>query len=370
MIRRIAVKRLTPSDLTFFEWQFRNNPAGNQKSINLNADVFANQLYPGLANSVLRTSGRLPITLKLYGPGGLGLLSLQRKIIKGNAYKNWRLNGEFVHNPEEAPDRFNRLEAGDFVVLEFHGEPHPETIQSFFIAKNARGDRKLHEYLAVGLGERSMLRLSPSQLQSIVHNAAPPSEHPIRLLLLEETIDNAAMGDAEATGQLQREAVLRQISREDLRQAKARAEDIGLLGELHVNGYLEELFSKGCLKSVQWTAVDYAVAPYDFEVVEEDVVRIEVKTTTGPFDRRIHISAAELATMAANDPPCELYRVYEANADEAKLKIARSTNSQARKILDSVQGLPEGVRMDSVSVDPKLFDFSDTIAIGPALEDS
>ena len=40
MLKKLAVKRLTASDLTFFVWHFRNQPAGNQKAINLNADVF------------------------------------------------------------------------------------------------------------------------------------------------------------------------------------------------------------------------------------------------------------------------------------------------------------------------------------------
>ena len=48
MMDKLALKRLTASDLTFFEWQFKNRNAGNQKAINLNADVFSNQLYPAL----------------------------------------------------------------------------------------------------------------------------------------------------------------------------------------------------------------------------------------------------------------------------------------------------------------------------------
>jgi len=51
MSRKLAVKRLTTSDLTFFEWHFKNRPAGKQKAINLNADVF-NELYPTLRDYV------------------------------------------------------------------------------------------------------------------------------------------------------------------------------------------------------------------------------------------------------------------------------------------------------------------------------
>lgn len=45
---RFAVKKLSRSDLTFFEPQFRVQNAGNQKSINLNRDVFVDQLFPAL----------------------------------------------------------------------------------------------------------------------------------------------------------------------------------------------------------------------------------------------------------------------------------------------------------------------------------
>src|SRR2546426_10861620 len=98
MKRKLCVKRLTDSDLTFFEWHFRNRNAGNQKAINLNADVFVEELFPVLRDSA-PPSGKLPIGLFIYGPGTGGELNLQRKIMKGAAYKNWRLNGEFVHNP-------------------------------------------------------------------------------------------------------------------------------------------------------------------------------------------------------------------------------------------------------------------------------
>ena len=57
MQRRIALKRLTASDLTLFEWQFRNRNAGNQKSINLNADVFIVQLFPSMPEAALDAGG-------------------------------------------------------------------------------------------------------------------------------------------------------------------------------------------------------------------------------------------------------------------------------------------------------------------------
>ncbi len=56
-MRKFALKRLTASDLTFFVWHFKNRNAGNQKAINLNADVFVGKLFPSLPEVALAQSG-------------------------------------------------------------------------------------------------------------------------------------------------------------------------------------------------------------------------------------------------------------------------------------------------------------------------
>jgi hypothetical protein len=61
MQRRIAIKRLTASDLTLFEWHFRNENAGNQKSINLNADIFIDQMFPSLPEVAQLKNWRIPV---------------------------------------------------------------------------------------------------------------------------------------------------------------------------------------------------------------------------------------------------------------------------------------------------------------------
>src|ERR1017187_2059527 len=88
MQKRLAVKRLTASDLTIFERQFRKRNAGNQKSINLNADVFIDKLFPFLPEASADTNGRIPLDLYVYGPGHSGAHNLQRKIFKGRSHKS------------------------------------------------------------------------------------------------------------------------------------------------------------------------------------------------------------------------------------------------------------------------------------------
>ena len=135
-VKKLALKRLTKSDLTIFEWHFRNRNAGNQKSINLNADVFVSELYPSLHAVALTNGNEMPVSIGIFGPDVKTELSLARKIIKGAAYKNWRLNGEFIFNPAGDPERFNVLRPDDLAVMEFSGEAHPTSLRIFLLASD------------------------------------------------------------------------------------------------------------------------------------------------------------------------------------------------------------------------------------------
>lgn len=87
MPRKLVLKRLTSSDLTFFDWTYKHHPAGNQKAINLNADVFVEKLYPGLSD--LSSPRKFPMDVFIYGPGVAGEYNLQRKIVRSEHSKNW-----------------------------------------------------------------------------------------------------------------------------------------------------------------------------------------------------------------------------------------------------------------------------------------
>lgn len=68
MAEKLALKRLAGSDLSFFDFHFRNKTYGDhrQKGINLNTDVFVDQFYPQ-AHALL--GARWPALTTLYGPG-------------------------------------------------------------------------------------------------------------------------------------------------------------------------------------------------------------------------------------------------------------------------------------------------------------
>lgn len=204
VLRRLAIKRLTASDLTFFEWQFRNRNAGNQKAVNLNADVFIDELYPGLPGTAMGTEGKRTLDLFIYGPGLRSEYNLQRKIVKGATYKNWRLDGEFVHNPPEDPDRFNVLMEGDLAVIEFFGETQPAAARMVLVGGRLPEDTSLHSILSgVVSAGRSMISLTPSRLAQLVEAAGTQSDHPINeLVSLETALEVATLGDLQEKAKL------------------------------------------------------------------------------------------------------------------------------------------------------------------------
>ena len=81
MPRKLALKRLTASDLTLFKWHFQNHPAGKQKAFNLDASVLVDELYPQLGEPALVPQPRYPLDLYLCGPGLAPANNLQRKIL-------------------------------------------------------------------------------------------------------------------------------------------------------------------------------------------------------------------------------------------------------------------------------------------------
>ena len=242
MSRSFALKRLTASDLTLFKWHFENRNAGNQKAINLNADVFADVLFPSIEVASRGMGGRLPLDLWLFGPGAAGPINLQRKIIKGGAYKNWRLNGEFILNPDEQPDRFNVLEPNDFALITFEGDVMLTAASILLVAQKHDEDQALFAALSVMTsGAPSMIALAEEALRTLAVKAGISPTHPLYALALSEDLKDAALGSAPATERVMRVARMVSITASDMRRAREVAEDNGRLGEELVDVYLAGL---------------------------------------------------------------------------------------------------------------------------------
>ncbi len=354
---KIAIKQLSASDLTFFRWHYENRNAGNQKAINLNADVFVDILYPDVRTVADSQGGHVPVVLTMFGPAGLGAYRVTRKVITGAAYKNWRLNGEFVGNPDGEPGRFDILQPNDLVVMSFHGVSAPHAIDMIFIA--ASDEPALHAALSHHIpgGRVTMATISLEALDDAVAAAATPSAHPVRLLLadpaFEEALEEAVTGSAKGVQLVESRRGRRRITLADLRKAKQKAEQVGADGEGAVNAYLAECKASGLIADFIWSSQADATGPLDFRVTElsGQVLKIDVKSTEGPFGRPIHLSAAEVVEAAQSGEPYHVYRIYEMGPSGAKLRVSSDVRQQAKSILDALSALPRGVTPDAFTVD-------------------
>ncbi len=105
------------------------------------------------------------------------------------------------------------------------------------------------------------------------------------------------------------------MSARALQEARARAEAVGREGEVLLSDVIAGWVDSGRLLEATWVAEANAINPWDFEVMlpSGEPVRIEVKTTSGPFERAFHISQAEIecaANPAARHAPT--YTAYSA----------------------------------------------------------
>jgi hypothetical protein len=351
----LAVKRLTRSDLTFFEWHFKRVQAGNQKAINLNADVFEARFYPAISSLAVGDAVSQKVGLHLLGPGHAGDLSLTRKIIKGSEYKNWRLNGEFIHDPEDVPERFHALKADDFVVLGFNGSGvAPDTVRADFVAVDVPEDKTLHDTIDAFMQGSSMRQLTGAELDEIVRASGIRLEHPIRSVSLAMVAEEGAM--APLPWRHRRRVPI--VSREQIERAKQLHAEIGYHGESLVNRHLGRAKKAGRIVDFKWFSDVSAAGPYDFEVTMTKGTRLlDVKSTSLGFDRALHISGAELETMASGEAPYDIYRVYGLAGSKAEMRIAEDVGTLGATVLKAAGTFPKGVTLDSISLSPAVMKF-------------
>jgi hypothetical protein len=356
MADRIAIKRLTPSDCTLFEAVFRSIDAGNQKSINLNADVLIDRLYPGLTASGTTSENEIALPMTIYGPAGKPAHTITRKIIKNSTYKNWRLNGEFIRGPVDDTSRYDNVRPGDLAVMAFTGASSPARLDMILVSQTDPADAALYASLAALFGNKSMIAVTQAQIASAAATAAIPENHPVLVAAadpeLEAALEDAAQGDFEGAGKVLKNKPSRRISKADLLKAKAKAELVGQDGEGLLNGFFAAQVESGKLTAYVWTAATNAIAPFDFEVTDAQgqKVLVDAKATNGAFENTIHLSLAEIIE-AAGPTPYQIYRLFELHADGGRLRISDDISPLAAKLkLIHETHMPAGVRVDGFSM--------------------
>lgn len=356
MADRIAIKRLTASDCTLFAGVYKKIDAGNQKSINLNADILTGHLYPNLAEITAESGNEIAISIAIYGPNGKSAHKITRKIIKGSTYKNWRLNGEVISGPIGDPERYDYIIPNDLTVMAFHGTSIPTSIDIIIISQNQPSDSNLYHALNKFFSNRSMIVVTSTQIAEAANESKVDSTHPILIAAADPTVEaaleDATQGGLEGTRKLLSNKNNRQISSKDFAKAKVKTDIIGQDGEGIVNLYLASLVASGKLKSFRWVSAENPISPFDFECLDPlgQRVLIDAKSTPGPFENVIHLSLAQLIE-ASGPTPYKIYRVYQLGEDRGKLRISDDLRNFATYIKQLHENhMPSGVRVDSFSI--------------------
>lgn len=357
MTRKLALKRLTASDLTLFKWHFQNRPAGKQKAFNLDARILVDALYPALGEPSSIPIPRYPVDLYLLGPGVRPADNLQRKILKQQ--KNWRLNGELIDNPVETPERYNILQPGDYALLEFSGDRVPNACSVTLIAAEEPADTALHTELSRRYPDGSMWLMEERLVSEVLQIAQPLPEHPLYGWFESAALEDAALGGTTGVNAINRRRNGRGMTPAEFVRSKQAAEQNGIAGEEFLNDYFERLLDTGEVAAVEWTSSLNAISPFDFRITtllgERRVV--DAKSTSGDFGNVIHLSYGEMYRAVNGPEPYDIYRLYALNENAAKLRIARDVRAALRPILHAIGELPDGVTVDSISIRPECLPF-------------
>ena len=350
---KIAIKKLTNSDLSFFKVHLK---LSKQKAINLNSNVFIEQFFPNLD----RSFETIQLQLAIVGPSGKQPYWLSRKVLRSQGAKNWRLNGEFIHNLDEDINRFRHLVANDYAILAFEGSDRPTALTLILVSQSEDADL----YSAIGekfsfAGRNTMIAISDADISDLRQQTEDiySNDHPLDLLQIPDTIEDALFTPITSQRKTSTGKFVA-LTQEQLQRQLLSAQDTGQVGEelfriwLIATGHNETDF--------EWTSLTHARSAYDFEISNpkwsdaQGAVYVDVKATKGLFTRAFHMSLSELK-WAAEHPTYRIARIYEIESDTPKMKLLTGVTDLARDVLQTMDGFLEGVTVDSLTIASHLF---------------
>jgi hypothetical protein len=363
MQRKLALKKLKESDLSFFNAYLTANPGiGKQKGITLDKRVMeADLYYPDLKAVIDGLPDQIsPVALTFLGPGKAPPYLQMRKVIE--SAKNWRLNGEVVKAPLDDPTRFDNLAPGDIAIMEFSGVGAPTAMKAVLLSASHPDDAAVHAAFDTAFPGRMMSVISEDQIEEVIRAGAPSPDHPIRDWLDKDVLEEVGRGSGAAIELLARRRRGRGLSRSELQRAKVNAEAIGRLGEVLLDYHLGTASPSHDHAFHVWTADTNAISPYDFELTKPDgsVVHADAKSTAGTFNNPIHLSLAEIQHALTSDVPYRICRLYSVTEMQAKLRVANDVAARLAPLAATISTLPAGVKFDSLSFDPDFFGFEQT----------
>lgn len=357
MSRKLALKKLKASDLSFFVPYLNRYPNTKQKGFNLDKRVIETALFPTLTAEIEATDDkRAPVALTLFGPGGAAPYMLMRKVLKQQ--KNWRLNGEAVPNPLDEPGRFDGIAPEDIAIMEFSGASMPDAVKIVLLSATDPMDAATHAAFANAFQDESMSVLAEDTIEKMILEAGTPSGHPIRDWLDKDILEGVGQGDPDATEMLLKKRKGRGITAAELAKAKASAEKVGRQGEALLDYHFETSGPAG-LVGHEWVANVNAISPFDFRLAFSRGIErhIDAKSTGGAFSNPLYLSMSELRHAMTSGVPYDLYRLYNVTDTSARMRVASDIADKLQPILDSLRSLPTGVSIDSLSFKPDFFDF-------------
>ena len=377
MPRKLAVRRIQHSELTYFQPLFERiqtdaravgKTGSKQKAINLDKAVLIDVFYPSLAST---RNGEFGVVLNVFGPNDSRLQSVGRKVSKpkaqaGSDSKNWRLHGATIRNPLGDPDRYDVIEANDFLIMEFLDAPDgtPGMINLQVVSRSVATAAGVTADLDSLFRNRlNMVAISESKMADLCARTAMLPVDPLSVFSDEDAlIEEAMTGDPVAVERVLRRR--RVVTRQQVLDRQRAGDENGMTGEALVSTWLDAEKAAGRITDFTHDSQVNAVQPHDFTVATaEGSVFVDAKTTSGRHEADFHLSASEVVFAAGSADEYQIYRVSEMTSESGRLRISSDARDLAREIREGLKCLPGGVRATSFTVRTSLLSWGPSILL-------